>query len=378
MNRKVYITKTSSFFPNFPVTNDDMEKYLGLVDGKTSRVRPIILRQNGIKTRYYALDEQQQITHSNAEMARNAIDGLFDNENEKSKIQYLACATSMPDQFMPSHASMVHGETFSHPLEIASHAGVCLTSLAALKSAQMSIATENSDNAVCVASELISPTMLSRFFNEEIEQLKLIEENPHLAFEKDFLRFMLSDGASALLLSDTPATGTSLRIDWIQMFSYANRQPPCMYMWAEKESDGNLKGWKSFSGKDISEKSIWSLKQDVRQLNTFGIPYFVDAIETALEKAHVKPEEINHIIPHISSMYFHGRLDEELRKKGMDFPTERWFTNLTWVGNIGSAAPFAALDEFIRTKNPSKGDTIMLLVPESGRFSYGVAKLTVV
>ena len=90
MIRKVYITKTSSFFPNSPVTNDDMEKYLGLVDGKTSRVRPIILRQNGIKTRYYALDEQQQITHSNAEMARNAIDGLFDSENEKSKIQYLS------------------------------------------------------------------------------------------------------------------------------------------------------------------------------------------------------------------------------------------------------------------------------------------------
>lgn len=378
MSRTVYVTKTSSFFPNSPVVNDDVEKYLGLVDGKPSRVRPIILRQNGIKTRYYALDEHQHITHSNAEMARNAIDGLFNSEYEKSKIQYLACATSMPDQFLPSHASMVHGETFSHPLEIASHAGVCLTSLAALKSAHMSIATGNSDNAVCVASELISPTMLSRFFNEEIEHLKLIEENPHLAFEKDFLRFMLSDGASALLLSDTPTAELSLRIDWIQMFSYANRQPSCMYMWAEKENDGKLKGWKHFSGKDISEKSIWSLKQDVRQLNTFGIPYFVDAIETALENACMKPEEINYVIPHISSMYFYGRLEEELHNRGMNLPTERWFTNLTWVGNIGSAAPFAALDEFIKTKTLSKGDTIMLIVPESGRFSYGIAMLTAV
>lgn len=378
MSRTVYVTKTSSFFPNSPVANDDMEKYLGLVDGKPSRVRPIILRQNEIKTRYYALDEQQQITHSNAEMARNAIDGLFNSEYEKSKIQYLACATSMPDQFLPSHASMVHGETFSHPLEIASHAGVCLTSLAALKSAHMSIATGNSDNAVCVASELISPTMLSRFFNEEIEHLKLIEENPHIAFEKDFLRFMLSDGASAVLLSDTPTAELSLRIDWIQMFSYANRQPSCMYMWAEKENDGKLKGWKHFSGKDISEKSIWSLKQDVRQLNTFGIPYFVDAIETALENACMKPEEINYVIPHISSMYFYGRLEEELHNRGMNLPTERWFTNLTWVGNIGSAAPFAALDEFIKTKALSKGDTIMLIVPESGRFSYGIAMLTAV
>ena len=56
----------------------------------------------------------------------------------------------------------------------------------ALKTAWMTIVSGNSDNAVCVASELISPTMLSRFFSEEIENLKMIEENPHIAFEKDF------------------------------------------------------------------------------------------------------------------------------------------------------------------------------------------------
>ena len=378
MTNNVYITKTSAFFPNGPVGNEDMEKYLGLVDGKPSRVRPVILRQNGIKTRYYALDRDQRITHTNAGLAHKAIDALFDSEDEKAKIQFLTCATSMPDQFMPSHASMIHGETFSHPLEIASLAGVCMTSLTALKTAYMSIASGNSDNAVCVASELISPTMLSRFFHEEIEHLKLIEDNPHLAFEKDFLRFMLSDGASALLLSDTPTSGLSLRIDWIQMFSYANRQPACMYMWAEKEEDGSLKGWKTFTGKEISEKSVWSLKQDVRQLNTFGIPYFVDAIESALKNADETPDEITYVIPHISSMYFYGRLDEELQSRGIDLPTSKWFTNLTWVGNIGSAAPFAALDELVRTKPLSEGDKIMLLVPESGRFSYGIAMLTVV
>ena len=77
-------------------------------------------------------------------------------------------------------------------------------------------------------------------------------------------------------------------------------------------------------------------------------------------------------------MYFYERLDEELKNRGIDLPTEKWFTNLTWVGNIGSAAPLAALDELLRTKKLSKGDKIMLLVPESGRFSYGIAMLTVV
>lgn len=108
----------------------------------------------------------------------------------------------------------------------------------------------------------------------------------------------------------------------------------------------------------------------------FGIPYFVDAIEAAFAKGKVPPDEITYVIPHISSMYFYKRLDEELQKRNIPLPTDKWFTNLTWVGNIGSVSPFAALDELIRTKPLNKGDKIVLLVPESGRFSYGVALLS--
>lgn len=180
-----------------------MEEYLGLIDGQPSRVKAIILRQNGIKTRYYALNKKQQITHTNAELARSAIDKLFINVDEKRKIEFLSCATSTPDQLIPSHASMVHGATFDHPLETASLAGVCMTSLTALKTAWMSVLSGNTDNAICSASELVSPAMLSHLFNEEMESLKLIEEHPHIAFEIDFLRFMLSDGAAALLLKNS-------------------------------------------------------------------------------------------------------------------------------------------------------------------------------
>ena len=376
MNSKVFITKTSSFFPNSPVGNDEMEEYLGLIDGRPSRVKSIILRQNGIKTRYYALDKYQRITHTNVELASSAINKLFTTDDEKCGIQFLSCATSMPDQLIPSHASMVHGATFSHPLETASLAGVCMTSLMALKTAWMSVVSGNTDNAVCAASELISPTMLSRFFKEEIASQHLIEEHPHIAFEKDFLRFMLSDGAAALLLKNVPDGEVNLSIDWIHTFSYANRQPTCMYMWADKNDDGSLTGWKSFEGSELGDKSIWSLKQDVRQLNEFGIPYFVDAIEAAFAKGNVSPDDITYVIPHISSMYFYKRLDEELQKRNIPLPTDKWFTNLTWVGNIGSVSPFAALDELIRTKPLKKGDKIVLLVPESGRFSYGVALLS--
>lgn len=50
MKNEVFITSTATYFPNSPVTNDCMENYLGLISGVNSRVKNIVLRQNGIKT----------------------------------------------------------------------------------------------------------------------------------------------------------------------------------------------------------------------------------------------------------------------------------------------------------------------------------------
>lgn len=377
MSNNVYITRTSLFLPNHPVGNDDMETYLGLIDGKPSRVRPIILRQNGIKRRFYALDENQNITHSNAELAKNAIDGLFDSEEDKKDIQFLSCATSMPDQLMPSHASMVHGLAFKHPLEIASLAGVCMSGLMAVKTAFLSVASGNSDNAVCVASELLSPSMVSKFYNEELLSLKQVEDNPHLAFEKDFLRFMLSDGAVALQLDNKPTGNINLKIEGIHTISYADKQKACMYMWSEKNEEGNLMGWKGFSPKDIAAKSIWSIKQDVRQLNEHITHCFVDEIQEALIQWKIDEGDITYMIPHISSMYFYNKLESEFQSRNIGIPTSKWFTNLTSVGNMGSVSPFAALDELIRTKVLHSGDKVLVVVPESGRFSFGSMLLSV-
>jgi 3-oxoacyl-[acyl-carrier-protein] synthase III len=109
MINQVFINNIGVFLPNNPVSNDDMEKHLGLISGKPSRVKSIVLRQNGIKRRFYALDQQQNITHTSAEMAVEAIKRLFSSDFSGKNIDLLACATSIPDQLLPSHASMVHG-----------------------------------------------------------------------------------------------------------------------------------------------------------------------------------------------------------------------------------------------------------------------------
>lgn len=86
MKKDVFITGLASFFPNSPVSNNEMEEYLGLISGKHSKVQRIVLKQNGIKQRYYALDKKQKITHTNAEMAMQAIQKLLEQTGKSQKI----------------------------------------------------------------------------------------------------------------------------------------------------------------------------------------------------------------------------------------------------------------------------------------------------
>jgi len=379
MKAKVYITSVSKFLPNSPVNNEDMEKYLGLINSKPSRTKRIVLKQNGIKCRYYALDEDQKITHTNAELAFLSIKKLFPDEIIPGDIDVIACATGNPDQLLPSHASMVHGLMKNRPMELYSASGVCLTCLQALKISYLSVLAGISSKAICSTSELASPTLLSKNYEEEYEHCSQVGKDPYMAFEKDFLRFMLSDGASAVLLSDQKSeNGLSFRIEWIEMTSYANELPTCMFMGAELREDGELISWKEFESKELINRSVLTVKQDIRLLKPNIIKYWVDHIELCLEKYRVSPAGINYVIPHVSSMFFYGKLAEEIEARNIDLGTEKWFTNLTEIGNIASASIFAGLDDLCQSGRLRVNDKILLLVPESGRFSYGTVLLTVV
>lgn len=377
MEKAAYINSVSAYLPNSPIANEDMEDYIGKIGGNPSRVRSIVLRQNGIKTRYYGLDKNQSLTHSNAELAKEAVCRLFENGSIPDDLTLLACGTSTPDQLLPSHASMVHGELANYPMEIFSSAGVCLTSLQALKICYSNILAGLHQKAVCVASELTSPALVSKFYDPEYEATHdNPDKDPYMAFEKDFMRFMLSDGAGALLVQDHPEGICPLKIEWVDMISYANELPTCMFMASELQENGRLKSWKEFSPDEIKERAVLVGKQDIRQLKKYIIKYWVDHIETVLAKHHVKAEEIDYVIPHVSSMFFYEKLNDEIAARNIALTKEKWFTNLTSVGNIGSAAIYVGLEELIRTKEIKQGDKILLLVPESGRFSYGTVLLT--
>ena len=376
----VYITKASKYLPNTPIDNDQMEVFLGEINETASKAKRIVLRNNGITTRYYALDTQGNPTHTNADLTCLAIKGLLDTHFKAADIQVLSCGTSTPDCLLPSHAAMVHGLLKgSGAVELNSSAGVCNSGMNALKFAYLSVKSGNSTNAVCTGSERVSSWLRANKYENEIQSLTLLQEQPILAFKKDFLRFMLSDGAGALRLESKPhPTDRSLQILWMEAHSYAHQLEACMYAGCEKQSDGSLKAWSDYSPEQWLEQSIFSIKQDVKLLNENILVKGAESMQATLNKHALSPDEITYFLPHISSLYFKERLYEELKKMGIDIPLERWFLNLPQVGNVGSASPYLMLEELFNSQKLQKGDTLLLSVPESGRFSYSYALLKVV
>jgi 3-oxoacyl-[acyl-carrier-protein] synthase III len=377
---EVYITNTSAFLPNDPVSNDEMETYLGFINGKPSKSRKIVLRNNGIKTRYYALTKEGKPTHTNAQMTALAVKALFSKDPKKIRaLDLLSCGTSSPDQMMPSHGVMTHGwlpEASS--IEVVSPSGVCCAGMHAFKYAYLAIRTGDAVLAVATGSERFSGSLVSHVFEEETHKLAELQKNPFIGFEKEFLRWMLSDGAAAFLMSDKKnELGLSLRVDWIEGVSYANEMEACMFMASEKMPDGTLKSYMDFTPEEIIGRSILSIKQDVKLLSDNIVPLGGKRIKEIFEKRGLVPEDVDYFLPHISSEYFKSKIFDIMESYGKGIPYERWFINLSTVGNVGAASAYLMVHELYHSGKLKKGEKMLLLVPESGRFSYMYAMLTV-
>lgn len=369
---EVYITSSGSFMPNSAVSNEQMEDFLGRINGKDSRNKERVLKQNGIKARYYALNQQQETTHSNAQMAVKAIENALHKSSLRAADVALLCTgTTQADLPIPGFASMVHAGLELNRCEIASHQSVCASGIMALKNAFAQIKSGEKQNAVCVGSEFASRLFkASRFEAQGVDSLP---------FSVEFLRWMLSDGAGAFVLQNKKNdTGTSLRIDWIDIKSHANEFPVCMFTGKTDNKNETEQTWLDYPSYEAASKAgAINLSQDPRLLDSLvktGVAHYFELIN----EGKIFREKIDWFCCHYSSEVFKEPIKELMQKGGGEIPDEKWFSNLTTKGNTGAASIFIMLDELIYSGKLTAGDQILCMVPESGRFITSFMHLTVV
>ena len=373
---KAYITAAGKFLPGKPVGNDEIEDYLGRINGKDSRTKERILKQNGIQYRYYALDKNQKAQFSLAEMTSLAIQDCLRNSSiDKQEVDFLAAATTQGDLPVPGFASMVHAESGIDTCEIASLHGVCGSGMMAIKNAWMQVLVEKKQNAIACAGEFASRMFKSCRFNHQ----KSIIEGNGLPMETDFLRWMLSDGAGALLVQTQPSPyKISLAIEWIDIQSYAHLFDVCMFAGINKAEGNTTPSWLDYpSFTHADQAGAINLKQDLKLVNhivKLGVCRFFELID----ENRIPLTGIDYLLCHYSSHYFKGQILELVEKGGITIPEEKWFTNLYTKGNTGSASIFIMLEELLNEGKLKEGEKILCMVPESGRFITSFMLLTVV
>ena len=379
MLNTAYITKIAKFLPNKPVGNDEMEEYLGKIKGLRSKSKALILRNNGIKQRYYALDKKGNSTHTNLELTVEAIKRLEGIDYNLNDTELITCGSASPDQAMPSTSSMVHGALGLKPIDAVTSTGSCNASMWGFNYAWMSVLTGKISNAICTGTEKMSTWMMAKNFEEESKYLEELGKNPYVAFEKDFLRWMLSDGSAAVLLQNKPRQkGPSLRVDWVEIKSFANEADACMYTGSVKGENGNLIPWRELEPKEWLKQSVFSLKQDSKLLEKHITNLGGIFLKELIKKYEFDSSKVTYYLPHISSFYFKEKMKKSMEDHNIVIPESSWFINLDKVGNVGSASAFLMLEEVLNDKDLKAGETILIMVPESARFSYTYVHLTVV
>ena len=95
------------------------------------------------------------------------------------------------------------------------------------------------------------------------------------------------------------------------------------------------------------------------------------------KKHNVNVEDIDYFLPHLSSYFFKKPIADTLKEGGLNIPEEKWFTNLATKGNVGAGSIYLMIEELFNSGKLKKDDKILLMVPESARFSYVYTWLTV-
>lgn len=363
-----YLTGFGSYLPGEPVDNDGIVTRLGGDDAVTERIRRRILEQNGIATRHYALDEHGEPTELNEDLAVKALNAaLADRGIDAGDLRMLATATTMGDVLVPGFASMVHGRLGGGPMQLLSASGVCASSLAALDAAVSKIRLGDHPRAAVVGSELPSRSLRQRRY-----------EGIRAGMDAHFLRWMLSDGAGAVVVEFQPhPTKPSLRVDWVRHVSLAHEHDVCMRAGMQGLEPVIGGTWQDVSTAEADARGMFLLRQDVSMLDELaecGIHQFEELVDIGL----VDVKHLDHVICHYSTNVFRDVAFDALRRRIPTLDTDRWYSNLETRGNTGAASIFIALEEAWSSGRFAPGETVLLAVPESGRFSFAFAHLTVV
>ncbi len=312
MPKNFKIAGLGSYLPEKILTNADLEKMVDTND-------KWITERTGIKERRIAKEGQPS-----SDLAVEAAKIALKNASlDPKEIDLILVATITSDMLCPSTACVVQDKLGA-------------TNAAAL---DISAACSGFVYGLVVCHSLICQGQYKKVLLIAAETLSKITD-----WKDRSTCVLLGDGAGAAVLIPSNSDKEGLLASTLGAMGSAGNLI-CL------PGGGSLN---PATHKTVDER-LHYLKMQGNELFKLAVKSLVEAAKTVMQKAKVKPEDINLFIPHQANMRI---INASATRLGV--PMEKVFINIDKYGNTSAATIPIALDEAFRAGRIKKGDLILL------------------
>ncbi len=364
---RVVVRGTGSFLPNDPVPNERIDQVLGPLDQAAPRVRAFVesvgrrmLQSGGVKTRHFAVDpETHRLTHTVAALAepaaRNALE-MADVSPADVDLLLLSCP-SFDQTTPPTSTALQERLGIERCAEIEVHSN-CAGVGKAMQIAFDALRVGRYRNALVVYSQLSSVYLRGCYFSQ-----------PHASKTQAMLRYILADGAGAVLLEARNGEA-------------AASPPQHELLGTFIESVGGKRAAGMTAGGGVSdlvervhpaqalEQGSHHLDQDFAAVNRDAGPLLLEGVRRMLDSLRLDPGAVDHYVWSIPTMQLYQENTERFTRQ-LGVGTDRMRFRAAASGYCGGASILIHFDEMVRAGEIQSGQTVVLHSVESSKWMSG-------
>lgn len=357
--RSVRVAGSGSFLPGSPVPRSDVDHYLGELSDAPEKIRKWLVRMKDLMSQlleveyyHFALDPvTRQFTEDNVSMSVKAANkALAASSTDASEVQFIVYGSAHQDQMPTASVRIQEGLGIDRCAEMSVHAN-CTSAYKALLVAYDLISLGRYDNALVISSSMSSSELVAEYYNQ-----------PLVSKEELFLRYFLSDGASALLLKagDTRQDGLYVRDVYIE--SVGGNKPSAM---------GNKRPARYMNPKEEYEKGYHHLAQMFQEelrknFHEADGSVFLNGLKRMLQKYPLDTEAIRYFQVNFPSKHISELVMDECA--GLGIARSTLYSKMASMGYPGPPMAFICLDQILREEKLNQGDIILSFVTEVSKF----------
>jgi 3-oxoacyl-[acyl-carrier-protein] synthase III len=356
--RPAYIVGIGSFSPGAPIPFDEIENVLGKITNapprlmkRIDRMRSFMMEMLGIEYSHYAIDPKtREITENNVSMSEKAArKALTQAKVAPQDIDLIIYAGILYDYLCPPTSVMVQ-EALQIPYcaEMSIHSN-CTAIYKAIQIAADLISNGRYNKALVVTSQISSVFLKAEYFNQKV-----------LTLEQVILRWFLSDGAGALVMSHEKGSDLTLQVTDTYLESVGLGIEPSMKMGVGVANSNLL---------EIYEHGYHHLVQDISKVGDLAPKLFKRGFDTMMEKTGLNLREVKCFFANIPTKHLMDELTKRLRKDH-DYPDLPFYTKLVTRGYQGAPTVIIALDDYLEETQMSPGDRWVSFVTESSKWMH--------